>query len=170
VATLHENQIRFAGAGETEQEAFAPAIFPLSVGHRLVVASFGDQSSGVFESWAAKGDRGGVNYIQLDGQQSVLRVKAQLDRVRQPGDIVVASIHQGSNWGYAIDREFIPFAKSLIDIAKVDVLHCHSSHHFKGISVYKSKLIIWGCGDFLTDYEGIRNQSTDSQRARDAYE
>ena len=31
----------------------------------------------------------------------------------------------------------------------------HSSHHVKGIEVFKSRLILYGCGDFLTDYEGI---------------
>ncbi|MGH8571775.1 MAG: CapA family protein, partial [Gammaproteobacteria bacterium] len=29
------------------------------------------------------------------------------------------------------------------------------SHHPKGIEVYRDKPIIYGCGDFLNDYEGI---------------
>jgi poly-gamma-glutamate synthesis protein (capsule biosynthesis protein) len=37
----------------------------------------------------------------------------------------------------------------------VDVVHGHSSHHPKPIEVYKGKLILYGCGDFLNDYEGI---------------
>ncbi len=37
----------------------------------------------------------------------------------------------------------------------MDVIHGHSSHHVKGIEVYKEKLIIYGAGDFLNDYEGI---------------
>ena len=37
----------------------------------------------------------------------------------------------------------------------VDVVHGHSSHHPKGIEVYRKKLILYGCGDFLNDYEGI---------------
>ncbi len=36
-----------------------------------------------------------------------------------------------------------------------DIIHGHSSHHPKGIQVYHGKLIIYGCGDFLNDYEGI---------------
>ena len=31
----------------------------------------------------------------------------------------------------------------------------HSSHHVKGIEVYRRKLVFYGCGDFLDDYEGI---------------
>jgi poly-gamma-glutamate synthesis protein (capsule biosynthesis protein) len=34
-------------------------------------------------------------------------------------------------------------------------VHGHSSHHVKAIEVFKGRLIPYGCGDFLTDYEGI---------------
>jgi len=37
----------------------------------------------------------------------------------------------------------------------VAVVHGHSSHHVKAIEVFKGRLILYGCGDFLTDYEGI---------------
>jgi poly-gamma-glutamate synthesis protein (capsule biosynthesis protein) len=37
----------------------------------------------------------------------------------------------------------------------VDIVFGHSSHHPKGIEVYRGKLILYGCGDFLDDYEGI---------------
>jgi poly-gamma-glutamate synthesis protein (capsule biosynthesis protein) len=37
----------------------------------------------------------------------------------------------------------------------VDIVHGHSSHHVKGIEVHKDKLICYGCGDFINDYEGI---------------
>lgn len=37
----------------------------------------------------------------------------------------------------------------------MDLVHGHSSHHPKGIEVWKGKLILYGCGDFLNDYEGI---------------
>jgi poly-gamma-glutamate synthesis protein (capsule biosynthesis protein) len=35
------------------------------------------------------------------------------------------------------------------------MIHGHSSHHVKGIEVYRDRLILYGCGDFLNDYEGI---------------
>jgi poly-gamma-glutamate synthesis protein (capsule biosynthesis protein) len=43
----------------------------------------------------------------------------------------------------------------LIDVAGIDVVYGHSSHHVKGIEVYRERLILYGCGDFLNDYEGI---------------
>ena len=75
--------------------------------------------------------------------------------MKQARDVVVASIHWGANWGYRIHREQRKFAHGLIDAAGVDVVHGHSSHHVKGIEVYQGKPILYGCGDFLTDYEGI---------------
>jgi poly-gamma-glutamate capsule biosynthesis protein CapA/YwtB (metallophosphatase superfamily) len=34
-------------------------------------------------------------------------------------------------------------------------VHGHSSHHVKAIEVYRGRLVLYGCGDFLNDYEGI---------------
>jgi len=35
------------------------------------------------------------------------------------------------------------------------VVHGHSSHHPRAIEIYRDRLILYGCGDFLNDYEGI---------------
>ncbi|MGB8933036.1 MAG: CapA family protein, partial [Anaeromyxobacteraceae bacterium] len=48
------------------------------------------------------------------------------------------------------------FARTLIDRANVSVIQGHSSHHAKAIEIYHERLILYGCGDFLNDYEGIR--------------
>jgi poly-gamma-glutamate synthesis protein (capsule biosynthesis protein) len=37
----------------------------------------------------------------------------------------------------------------------VAIVHGHSSHHVKAIEVFREQLILYGCGDFITDYEGI---------------
>lgn len=34
-------------------------------------------------------------------------------------------------------------------------MHGHSSHHPIGIEVYRDRLILYGCGDLINDYEGI---------------
>ena len=84
-----------------------------------------------------------------------MRVRNSIAPIKRPGDIAVASIHWGANWGYDIPTWQLEFAHSLIDDADVDVVHGHSSHHVKAIEVYKGKLIIYGSGDLLNDYEGI---------------
>ena len=71
------------------------------------------------------------------------------------GDIIIASIHWGNNWVKAIPSAHRLLAHFLIDHGEINVIHGHSSHHPLGIEVYKGKPILYGCGDFLTDYEGI---------------
>jgi poly-gamma-glutamate capsule biosynthesis protein CapA/YwtB (metallophosphatase superfamily) len=66
----------------------------------------------------------------------------------------VASVHWGSNWGYDVPCEHVRFAHWLID-GGIDIVHGHSSHHPRPIEVYRDRLILYGCGDFIDDYEGI---------------
>jgi poly-gamma-glutamate synthesis protein (capsule biosynthesis protein) len=82
-------------------------------------------------------------------------VTALIDSVAKPGDLVVASIHWGGNWGYAIPGAHRSFAHDLIDRAGVHLVHGHSSHHPLGIEVYRDRPILYGCGDLINDYEGI---------------
>lgn len=78
----------------------------------------------------------------------------RIRRVKRPGDLVVVSVHWGSNWGYLVPREQRRFAHALVD-GGTDVVHGHSSHHPRAVEVYRDRLILHGCGDFIDDYEGI---------------
>lgn len=75
--------------------------------------------------------------------------------MRRTGDVVIVSVHWGGNWGYKIPSAQRTLAHRLVDETELDVLHGHSSHHVKAIEVYDGCLILYGCGDFLNDYEGI---------------
>lgn len=150
--TLNTVGIKTVGAGRTLEEAKSPAILTRN-DHRVILFSLGSKTSGIPPSWAATTEHGGVNFIK-NVDSSIHLVQTQLNNIRRPNDIVVVSIHRGSNWGYEIPEEYRSFAKRLID-AGVDVIHGHSSHHVKGVEVYKNKLILYGCGDLITDYEGI---------------
>jgi poly-gamma-glutamate capsule biosynthesis protein CapA/YwtB (metallophosphatase superfamily) len=153
--TLHKANVKTAGAGRTLAEAQAPATMQVPGKARVVVFAFGTTTSGIPRDWAATRQKPGVDLLPDLSASVVSDVAARVEAVKQPGDIVVASIHWGGNWGYRIPREHEVFAHRLIDQAAVDVVHGHSSHHPKGIEVYKEKPIIYGCGDFLNDYEGI---------------
>ena len=86
---------------------------------------------------------------------TAVRVADAVGRQR-PDDLIIVSVHWGSNWGYDVPEEQRRFAHALIDKAGVSVVHGHSSHHPKAIEVYRDRLILYGCGDFLNDYEGIK--------------
>lgn len=158
LTTLHNHVIKTAGAGENINQAEAPAIVTLNKQSRVVVFSFADQSSGVYSNWVATGNRPGVNLLEDLSDSTVSRIAEGISSVRRPGDIVVVSIHWGANWGYHIPQAQQIFAHQLIDNTDTDIIHGHSSHHVKAIEVYKNRPILYGCGDLLTDYEGITGQ------------
>ncbi|MGE5669585.1 MAG: CapA family protein [Betaproteobacteria bacterium] len=156
LATLHGAGIRTAGAGTTLAAAKAPAIVDAAVGSRVLVFAMGMASAGVMHDWAASDDRPGVNLLGGLSQDAVRAIARQVREVKRAGDTVVVSIHWGSNWGYGIEPAQREFAHRLIDEAGVDVVHGHSSHHPIGIEIHERRLVLYGCGDFINDYEGIR--------------
>lgn len=153
--TLRAAGIRTAGAGRSRLEAEAPAELPLEPHGRILVFSFGTESSGVAPAWAATPNRPGIDFLSDLSEHTADRIAARVHAVKRHGDLVVASVHWGGNWGYAISAVEERFAHRLIENAGVDVFHGHSSHHPKGIDVFRDKLILYGCGDFINDYEGI---------------
>jgi len=155
IKALETAHIAWAGAGPDAARAKLPAIVDLSGGGKLSIFAFGSASSGISGAWAADGDRPGVNFLNERSHRAIPDIAAQTQELRRPGNILMASIHWGDNWGYEVPDEQRQFAHRLIDDAGFDVVHGHSAHHAKGIEVYRRKLILYGCGDFLNDYEGI---------------
>jgi poly-gamma-glutamate synthesis protein (capsule biosynthesis protein) len=143
-----------AGAGRTATEAAAPAALDVAGKGRVLVFSLGSPTSGIPREWAATTDRPGVNLLEDLSEETARRVASRIRREKRPGDVAVASIHWGGNWGYEIPDEQIRFAHRLVE-GGVDLVHGHSSHHPKALEVYRDRLILYGCGDFLDDYEGI---------------
>ena len=121
---------------------------------RVLVVSMGVTSSGIPSTWAATEQRSGVAALDTPLASQAPQVLKRLGRWRRPDDLVVASVHWGSNWGYEVDDDQIAFAHALID-GGVDVVHGHSSHHPRPLEIYRDRLILYGCGDLINDYEGI---------------
>ncbi len=124
-----------------------------------MVFAIGHPSSGIPERWKAKSSHCGVNVIDLRSS-SVSVISDVIKRAKKSGDVIVLSIHWGGNWGYEIEPAFQTFARDVIDRADVDVVFGHSSHHAMGVEIYNHKLIIYGAGDFINDYEGIRGHES----------
>ena len=154
LGTLSQAGLRTAGAGETLARARAPALVEISGKGRLVVFGFGDESSGIPASWAATNDRPGIDVLPDLSEATATGIVERVQAMKRARDVVVASIHWGSNWGYEVSRAQQRFARRLLD-GGVDIVHGHSSHHVRPIEIYRGKLILYGCGDFLNDYEGI---------------
>lgn len=149
LARLHQVRLQTAGAGHSLSEARAPARVK-----NVLVFAMGTDSSGIPEGWGARVDRSGVDLLPDLSGETAARVVSEVRAQKRPGELAVVSIHWGSNWGYAVPEEQVTFAHRLID-GGVDLVHGHSSHHPRPLELYRGKLITYGCGDFINDYEGI---------------
>jgi poly-gamma-glutamate synthesis protein (capsule biosynthesis protein) len=152
--TLAGAGLRAAGAGRDATQARRPAVVSVGDHRRVLVFSIGVSSSGIPASWAATTDRPGVDVMPDLSPIRVAEITQRVRQVKRSGDIVVASIHWGTNWGYEVDGDQIRFAHGLID-GGVDIVHGHSSHHPRPVETHHGKLILYGCGDLIDDYEGI---------------
>lgn len=153
--TLRRLRIATAGAGADQAAARAPAVLPLGGGARVLVFAAATDDSGVPGAWSAESGRPGVWRLPDLSDKTVSSIAAEIARHRHTDDRVVFSLHWGDNWGYELEPGQRAFAHALIDEAGVDLVHGHSSHHPRTLEVHHGHLILYGCGDFLNDYEGI---------------
>lgn len=145
-----------AGAGRDRGRAAAPAILNAPGTGRAIVVSLTMLSGHTPERWAADAERPGVNLVEAT-DRGLDEVKQSVAGLKQPGDVLIASIHSGINFGYEIDPAERDFVLRLIGEAGFDLIHCHSSHHLKAIEMHRGRPILYGTGDVINDYEGIAN-------------
>ena len=154
ISSLDKNRVAYAGIAKETRDIFLPKI--LQVNEKKVhIYCLGDVSSGMSLDWIPSKNKAGV---------AVVNVKKDSDKIceiikqnSEGADLVIVSIHFGPNWGFQVSESHANFAHKIIDEAKVSIVHGHSSHHFKPIEIYKQKLILYGCGDLINDYEVIDN-------------
>lgn len=155
LASLRAARIGTAGAGTDAASAAAPAAIALAGGAQVLVFAYALPSSGVPPEWAAGAAKAGLSVLPDLSDAALDKVAGDVRGMRRRGDIVVISVHWGANWGYYLAAPMRAFARRLIDVVGADLVHGHSSHHPLGIEVYRDRLILYGCGDLLNDYEGI---------------
>ena len=155
IGSLDRAGIKTAGVGRDMAEAQAPAVLEIAGKGRVLVYAAACGSSGVPLSWSAGPGHPGVNLIGEPSAERARTLAGRIARDRRPGDIAILSVHWGGNWGYDVSDGEREFARELVNSGQVDIVHGHSSHHFKAVEIFRGKPILYGCGDFLNDYEGI---------------
>ena len=150
------------GARRDAGQARRPAAGPVPGGGRVVIFSCGTGSSGIPAGWTAAPGRAGIDILPGLSDATADELIGRARAAKGPGDVVVVSVHWGSNWGYAVGPDQARFAHRLIG-GGVDLIHGHSSHHPRPAGVFGGKLILYGCGDCIDDDEGI----TGHERYRD---
>ena len=160
IATLDEAQMKHVGAGLSFDDARVPAISTIQK-RQVSVVAVGFLSAGVPKQWeAGRFNNSGVCYMEEPTKANAEEIMKQIQNI---DSIKVVSLHMGPNWNDKIPHTWRHFAHNLIDNG-ADVVVTHSSHHVKGIEVYKDRMISYGLGDFLNDYEGITGQGYEAYR------
>jgi poly-gamma-glutamate capsule biosynthesis protein CapA/YwtB (metallophosphatase superfamily) len=160
--------LRPAGAGPDEPAAKRPAGVLLPAGGRALVYSCGTTSAGIPPGWAAGRDRPGVWLLPGTVRAAASELTAEISAGKRRGDLVIVSIHWAPNWGYELGAAECALAHALID-GGADLVHGHSSHHPRPVEVYQGRLILYGCGDLINDYEGIGGYQEFRSELRLAY-
>lgn len=96
--TLQAAGIRSAGAGRSLTEAWAPAVIDVRGIGRIVVFGFGTETSGILPGWGATPERPGVGLLRDLSDETLAQIAGVIRGVKRPRDVVVASLHWGSNW------------------------------------------------------------------------
>ena len=156
---LQRAGLQTAGAGADGDAAWSPATLPLGGHARMLVFACGTTSAGVPAGWSAAPRQPGVALFHQLSDASARLFAEDVARRRGPGDLVLVSIHWGSNWGFVLPLAHQAFAHQLVDLGAADIVHGHSSHHPLPIEVYRGKPIFYGCGDLINDYEGLSTRS-----------
>lgn len=163
LAALAHVGIRAAGAGRNLDEAQRPIVLSGVEDANIAVFSMGTDDCGIPVEWQARRDRPGVDFLADFSRTEIETLCSRIQGEFSGNDLVIASIHWGSNWGYSVPRHHVMLAHRLID-AGVDIVYGHSSHHPRPIERYRGRLVLYGCGDLIDDYEGIAGREQDVYR------
>lgn len=149
LSLLRRSSIQAAGAGDTVEDAAAPAVLSAH-GIAVAVIAISDGEP----QWEAGPDRPGINYVRCDqrGLQEPYRrrVEDALGRAKTGAQFVIVSAHVGPNWGPPTPQ-MQALAHMLIDLG-ADLYWGHSNHTVQGIELYRGRPVIYSCGDFIDDY------------------
>lgn len=144
---LTSAEIAFAGAGATFTVASKPAFLKFNQ-QKLGFIAFTDNEP----QWESADLVPGIFYVPVNRKDRRAQQLAEIIRhAKKESDILVVSAHWGPNWGYAPPAEHPSFAHFLVDQG-ADIVFGHSAHVFRGIEIYRNKVIFYSTGNFIDDY------------------
>lgn len=163
------------GIGRTFEEAAQAVRIPmrLAKGARefVDVVAVACQDAGTPMEWRATQSRSGMVVIpalfherNVDVAVTITSDVLRLNQLPRRESLLVLSIHWGQNWAYRegendVEGQYFRrlYAHRVIRELGVDMIYGHSSHHIRGMELLDGKLILYGAGDLINDYEGFSN-------------
>ena len=167
-----KERFQTVGCGRDFKEASRPANVSLKNDKTVQVFGFAAGCAGTPTEWWATDRRSGLlglpALVSRNSVQDAMAIAKQVLQQQPPSPqttketIRIVSIHWGPNWAMRGETESHlaarrELAHRLVDECGVDMVYGHSSHHARGMEVYHGKLILYGTGDIINDYEGFEN-------------
>lgn len=139
---LQSANIDFVGAG-IEQKAFSPVIKELK---NIKIAFLAYTNLGPY-NWKA-----GVSYTGLAwiNRESFSKISADIEKAKQKADILVVSLHAGTEYSLKPDNFQKDFARLAID-SGADLIIGHHPHVVQPYEKYKNGWIFYSLGNFIFD-------------------
>ncbi len=150
IRLLEENNIRFVGAGSTIKEASRELVIECK-GKKIGVLAFTSDEPHVGAVIAGDKDGGCASF------QGVEEVAANIRKLKSEVDLILISLHWGSEYHYYPSIEQVNIAHRFADEG-ADLIIGHHPHVVQGIEEYNKKsLIIYSVGNFFLP--GVRLKS-----------
>ena len=160
--------VTMIGCGRNFREAATPAVVHCH-GVEFEIFAVATGCSGAPRDWWATEYQSGLvglpsltNSVKVVEAMNIIRNVISNSPSSNSRRVRILSIHWGPNWALKHESKAEiaarrDFAHRVIDECGVDLIYGHSSHHIRGIERYKQKLILYGAGDIINDYEGFEN-------------
>ncbi len=152
LAALRQANVSSTGAGENEAAARTAAVLErnrLRIAFLAYVNALPDSGSGfVVEDTKATAGRPGVAWLSPDA------VTADVKAAKLTSDVVVVSMHTGTEYQEAPTELQVASAHAAIDAGASLVLGSHP-HVLQGIERYRGGLIVYSLGNLVFDFDYI---------------
>lgn len=148
IEALDAAGILYAGAGKNLQEARKPAILEKN-GVKVGFLAYSEMAYMVYEGnpplkFAAEAGQAGVAPL------TPRFIEEDIRALRPKADLIVISLHWGTEDSYEITEQQIQLAHKLCDQG-ADIILGHHPHRFQGIEIYNGKPIVYSLGNFIFD-------------------
>jgi poly-gamma-glutamate synthesis protein (capsule biosynthesis protein) len=139
---LEEANIAYAGAGKNAVAARQPAILERG-GLSIAFLAYNDTDV-VPDSYSAESERPGTVFMDIDP------MKADVAMAKNLADLVIVSMHSGTEYQSTPNRRQEEFARAAVD-AGADLIIGHHPHVVQTVERYHGKYIVYSLGNFIFD-------------------
>lgn len=142
IQLLTDNNIKYCGAGKDDIEAHTPAIIDVK-GQKVAFLAYNDRDVASATGFAST-DRPGTAPMNIEAMQ------ADIANAKTKSDMIIVSMHSGTEYTPNPNARQIEFAHSAID-AGADLIIGHHPHVVQATENYKDKMIFYSLGNFVFD-------------------